>query len=67
MDNTANATAIRGLDLRLLRTERRATATAVAAAAGWSRQRVSLIEATDRPTERAVRRYLDALAKVTGR
>ena len=57
----ATATETSGLDLRLLRTSHRLTVTAVANAAGWSRQRGSAIEATERPTRRAIARYLAAI------
>lgn len=61
---TANAP-VRGIDLRLLRLTARVSAAAVAREAGWSRQRVSAIEASDIPTSRTRRRYLDALARAT--
>ena len=50
------------MDLRLLRTTRRLTVAAIARQAGWSRQRVSAIEASDRPTAAARDRYYLALA-----
>jgi transcriptional regulator with XRE-family HTH domain len=52
---------IRGIDLRLLRTARRLSVTAVAEAGGWTRTRVSNLEAMDRPTPAATARYLRAL------
>ncbi len=56
-----SATPVHGIDLRLMRTARRVTGAAVARAAGWPAQRVSLIEAYDRPSARSIRRYLAAL------
>lgn len=56
---------IRGIDLRIARTARRLSATAVARAGGWTRTRVSNIEASDRPTGAAVARYLAALDAAT--
>lgn len=61
MDAVTTPDPSRGIDLRLLRLERRVTAASVARAAGWSRSRVSAIEQTDLPTGRARRRYLAAL------
>ena len=55
------ATVTTGMDLRLLRTSHRLTVSAVASAAGWSRSRGSAIEATERPTRRAIARYLVAI------
>jgi transcriptional regulator with XRE-family HTH domain len=53
---------IRGIDLRIARTARRLSVTAVARAGGWTRPRVSNIEASDRPTAAARDRYFLALA-----
>jgi len=50
-----------GLGLKLIRTARRLTVAAVAREAGWSRQRVSAIEASARPTARAMDRYMAAV------
>jgi transcriptional regulator with XRE-family HTH domain len=60
---TAPTTAIypTGMDLRLERTRRLVTQTAVAREMGVSPQAVSNLEALLRPTERAVYRYLEAL------
>lgn len=52
---------ITGIELRILRTKYRLTVSATAKAGGWSRQRVSAIEATDRPSRGAVDRYLAAI------
>jgi transcriptional regulator with XRE-family HTH domain len=50
-----------GLELRLVRVSRRVSIAGVARRAGLSRQRIQAIEGSDRPTSRAVRRYLAAL------
>jgi hypothetical protein len=50
-----------GPDLRLRRVARRVRLSAVARCGGWSRQRVTAIEASALPTRRSVERYLDAL------
>jgi hypothetical protein len=55
-----------GLDLRLLRVARRISVTELAAAAERSRQAISAIEGQARPTPRAVRLYLDGLARAEG-
>jgi transcriptional regulator with XRE-family HTH domain len=52
---------VRGIDLRLLRTYKRLTVAQVARHAGFSRQRLSAIEGTDRPTPEAVARVRVAL------
>ena len=52
-----------GMDLRVARVRARVRLVAVAREAGWSRQRVGAIEASDIPTSRTRRRYLDALAR----
>ncbi len=61
MDTATAPAPVRGIELRLLRLERRVTASAVGRAAGWSRQRVGAIEASDLPTRRAAGRYMQAL------
>ena len=50
-----------GNDLRMLRLVRRVPATAVARHYGCHRTRIAAIEAQERPTSRATRRYLAAL------
>ena len=66
MDTVTTLAPITGNDLRILRLSRRVTAAAVGRAAGWSRSRVSAIEAVDRPPGRTVQRYLQALYTATG-
>jgi DNA-binding XRE family transcriptional regulator len=64
---TAPANAPRtGLDLRLRRTERLITQTAIARELGISRQAVTALEALMRPNPRAVERYLAALERIAG-
>lgn len=55
---------IRGLDLRIRRLRAGISQTDLAVAMGTARPRVSVIEATYRPSAKAVERYLSALEQL---
>jgi DNA-binding XRE family transcriptional regulator len=61
---TATAPRCTGLDLRLARTARLVTQTALARELGLSRQSISNLEALMRPSPRSVKRYLAALERI---
>jgi DNA-binding XRE family transcriptional regulator len=64
MLSTARAARLTGPELRERRREAELTQAQIAAGWGVNRQRVATVEALAAPTPRAVRQYLEALARV---
>lgn len=61
---TTRAARLTGPELRERRREAEITQAQLAAGWGVNRQRIALIEALAAPTPRAIRQYLEALARV---